>query len=137
MFVAILLIKDFKRDFLENNKGEVTGPEGIESSSVCSRKALEEGSSGAVTDGTVMVAVDGTDRAEGVGVDISLDSIAVDGTERVAGGDAEDGTVLVAVGETSGGDIALDGGTVTMAVDGTGRAAGWDGDIACMYVKFI
>ena len=64
MFVAILLIKDSKRDFLENNKvEEVTGPEGIESSSVCSTKALEEGSSGAVTDGTVMVAVDGTDRA--------------------------------------------------------------------------
>ena len=46
MFLAILLIKDSKRDFLENNKGEVTGPEGIESSSVCSAKALEEGSSG-------------------------------------------------------------------------------------------
>ena len=86
MFVAILLIKDSKRDFLENNKGEVTGPEGIESSSVFSAKALKEGSSGAVTDGTVMVAFDGTDRAAGVGVDISLDSIAVGGTERVAGG---------------------------------------------------
>ena len=130
MFVAILLIKDSKRDFLENNKGEVTGPEGIESSSVCSGKALEESSSGAVTDGTVMVAVDGTDRAAGVGVDISLDSIAVDGTERVAGGGAEGGTVMVAVGETGGADIALDGGTVTMAVDGTGRAAGGGGDIA-------
>ena len=30
--------------------------------------------------------VDGTDRAAGVGVDISLDSIAVGGRERVAGG---------------------------------------------------
>ena len=69
MFVAILLIKDSKRDFLENNKGEVAGPEGIESSSVCSAKVLEEGSSGAVTDGMVMVAVDGTDRASGVGVE--------------------------------------------------------------------
>ena len=130
MFLAILLIKDSKRDFLENNKGEVTGPEGIESSSVCSGKALEESSSGAVTDGTVMVAVDGTDRAEGVGVDISLDSIAVDGTERVAGGGAEGGTVMVAVGETGGAGITLDGSTVTMAVDGTGRAAGGGGDIA-------
>ena len=130
MFVAILLIKDSKRDFLENSKGEVTGPEGIESSSVCSVKALEEGSSGAVTDGTVMVAVDGTDRAAVVSVYISLDSIAVDGTERVAGGGAEGGTVIVAVDETGGADIALDGGTVTIAVDGTGRAAGGGGDIA-------
>ena len=130
MFVAILLIKDSKRDFLENNKGEVTGPEGIESSSVCSGKALEESSSGAVTDGTVMVAVDGTDRAANVGVDISLESIAMDGTERVASGGAEGGTVMVAVGETGGADIALDGGMVTMAVDGTGRATGGDGDIA-------
>ena len=40
----------------------------------------------AVTDGTVIVTVDGTDRAAGVGVDISLDSIAVGGTERVVGG---------------------------------------------------
>ena len=47
MFVAILLLKDSKRDFLENNKGEVTGPEGIESSCVCSAKPLEEGLSGA------------------------------------------------------------------------------------------
>ena len=93
-------------------------------------KALEEGSSGTVTNGTVMVAVDGTDRAAVVGVDISLDSIAVDGTERMAGGGAEGGTVIVAVDETSGADIALDGGTVTMAVDSTGRAAGGGGDIA-------
>ena len=130
MFIAILLIKDSKRDFLENNKGEVTGPEGIESSSVCSGKALEESSSGAVTDGTVMVAVDGTDRAANVGVNISLESIAMDGTERVASGGAEGGTVMVAVWETGGADIALDGGMVTMAVDGTGRAMGGDGDIA-------
>ena len=130
MFVAILFIKDSKQDFLENNKGEVTGPEGIESSSVCSAKALEEGSPGAVTDGTVMVAVDGTDRVAGVVADISLDSIAVDGTERVAGGGAEGGTVMVAVGETGGAGITLDGSTVTMAVDGTGRAAGSGGDIA-------
>ena len=41
MFVAILLIKDSKRDFLENNKGEVTGPEGIESSSVGSAKVCQ------------------------------------------------------------------------------------------------
>ena len=86
MFLDILLIKVSKRDFLENNKGQVTGPEGIESASVCSAKALEEGLSGAVTDGTVIVTVDGTDRAAGVGVDISLDSIAVGGTERVVGG---------------------------------------------------
>ena len=66
MFVAILLMKDSKRDFLENNKGEVTRPEGIESSSVCSAQALKEGSSGAMTDGTVMVVVDGTDRAASV-----------------------------------------------------------------------
>ena len=66
MFVAILLMKDSKRDFLENNKGEVTRPEGIESSSVCSAQALKEGSSGALTDGTVMVVVDGTDRAASV-----------------------------------------------------------------------
>ena len=84
MFVAILLIKDSKQDFLENNKGEVTGPEGIESSSVGSAKALE-GLSGALTDGMVMVAVDGTGRATGVGVDISLDSIAVGGTEKGGG----------------------------------------------------
>ena len=70
MFVAILLIKDSKQDFLENNKGKVTGPEGIESSSVFSAKALEDGLPGAVTDGKVMVAVDGIDRAAGVGVDI-------------------------------------------------------------------
>ena len=130
MFVAILLIKNSKRDFLENNKGEFTWPEGIESSSVCSVKALEEGLSGAVTDSTVMVAVDGTDRAAGVGVDISLDSITVDRTERVTGGGAEGGTVMVAVGETGGADIALDGGTVAMAVDDTGRVAGGGGDIA-------
>ena len=68
-------------------------------------------------------------RTSGVGVNISLDRIAVDGTERVAGG-AEGGAVMVAVGETGGADIALDGGTVTMAVDGTGRAAGSGGDIA-------
>ena len=102
MFVAISLIKDSKRDFLENNKGEVTGPKGIESSSACSTKALEEGSSGAVTDGTVMVAVavmivvDGADRAAGVGADIALDrgavTIAVDGTGRAAGGSG--GTAL-------------------------------------------
>ena len=67
MFVAILLLKDSKRDFLENNKGEVTGPEGIESSCVCSAKPLEEGLSGDVTDDTVMVAVDDTDRATGIG----------------------------------------------------------------------
>ena len=66
MFVAILLMKDSKRDFLENNKGEVTRPEGIESSSVCSAQALKEGSSGALIDGTVMVVVDGTDRAASV-----------------------------------------------------------------------
>ena len=66
MFVAILLMKDSKRDFLENNKGKVTRPEGIESSSVCSAQALKEGSSGALTDGTVMVVVDGTDRAASV-----------------------------------------------------------------------
>ena len=83
-----------------------------------------------MTDGTVMVAVDSTDRAAGVGVDISLDSISVDGTERVAGGGVEGGTVMVAVGETGGADIALDGVTVTMAVDGIGRAAGGGGDIA-------
>ena len=53
MLVVILLIKNSKRDFLENSKDEVTGPEGTESSSVCSTKALEKGSSGAVTDGTV------------------------------------------------------------------------------------
>ena len=58
-----------------------------------------------------------------VGVDISLDSIAVDGTEGVASGGAEGGAVMVAVGEADGADIALDGGAVTMAVDGTGRAA--------------
>ena len=80
MFVAILLIKDSKQDFLE-----VTGPEGIESSSVGSAKALEEGLSGTLTDGMVMVAVNGTDRATGVGVDISLDSIAVGGTEKGGG----------------------------------------------------
>ena len=66
MFVAILLMKDSRRDFLENNKGEVTRPEGIESSSVCSAQALKEGSSGALIDGTVMVVVDGTDRAASV-----------------------------------------------------------------------
>ena len=136
MFVAISLIKDSKRDFLENNKGEVTGPKVIESSSACSTKTLEEGSSGAVTDGTVMVAVavmvvvDGTDRAAGVGVDISLETIAVDGTERVVGDFAEGGVVMVVVGETGGADIALDRGAVTIAVDGTGRAAGGSGDIA-------
>ena len=69
-------------------------------------------------------------RASGVRVEISLDSIAVDGTERVVGGGAEGGTVMVAVGETGGADIALDSSTVTMAVDGTGRAAGSGGDIA-------
>ena len=70
------MIKDSKRSFLENKKGEVTGPEGIESSSVCcSAKALEEGSSRAVTDGTVMVVVDGTDRAAGGGGDIALDKL--------------------------------------------------------------
>ena len=53
MFVAILSIKDSKQDFLENNKGKVTGPEGINSSSVGSAKALE-GLSGALTDGMVM-----------------------------------------------------------------------------------
>ena len=37
---------------------------------------------------------------------------------------------MVAVSETGGADIALDGGTVTMAVDGTGRAVGGGGDIA-------
>ena len=90
-------------------------------------KALEEGLSGAVTDCTVMVAVDGTDRAAGIGVDILLDSIAVDGTERVASGGAEGSMVMVAVGETGGAEIALDGSTVTMAVDGTGRAVGGGG----------
>ena len=65
-----------------------------------------------------------------VGVDISLDSIAVDGTEGVASGGAEGGAVMVAVGEAGGADIALDGGAVTMAVDGTGRAACSGGDIA-------
>ena len=124
------MIKDSKQDFLENNKGKVTGPEGIESSSVCSAKMLKEGSSGAVTDGKVMVVGNGTDRAAGIAVDISLDSIAVDGTERVAGGGAEDGTVMVAVGETGGTDITLDGSKVTMAVDGTGRVVGSSGDIA-------
>ena len=89
-------------------------------------KALE-GLSGAVTDCTVMVAVDGTDRAAGIGVDILLDSIAVDGTERVASGGAEGSMVMVAVGETGGAEIALDGSTVTMAVDGTGRAVGGGG----------
>ena len=49
-----------------------------------------------------------------VGVDISLDSIAVDGTEGVASGGAEGGAVMVAVGEAGGADIALDGGAVTM-----------------------
>ena len=57
-------------------------------------------------------------------MDISLDSIVVGGTERVARGGAEGGTVMVAVGETGGADITLDGSAVTMAVDGTGRAAG-------------
>ena len=42
----------------------------------------------------------------------------------MAGGGAEGGTVMVAVGETGGADITLDGSAVTMAVDGTGRAAG-------------
>ena len=65
-----------------------------------------------------------------VGVDISLDSIAVDGTEGVASGGAEGGAVVVAVGEAGGADIALDGGAVTIAVDGTGRAACGGGDIA-------
>ena len=37
-----------------------------------------------------------------VRVDISLDSIAVDGTEGVAGGDADGGAVMVAVGEAGG-----------------------------------
>ena len=48
----------------------------------------------------------------------------------MAGGGAEGGTVMVAVGETGGADITLDGSAVTMAVDGTGRAAGDGGDIA-------
>ena len=65
----------------------------------------------------------------GVGVDISLDSIAVDGTEKVADGGAEGGTVMVTVDETGGTDIALDDGMATMAVDGTGRAVGGGGDI--------
>ena len=65
-----------------------------------------------------------------IGVNISLDSIGVNGTERVAGGGAEGSTVMVAVGKTGGADIALDGGTVAMAVDGTGRAADGGGDIA-------
>ena len=62
-------------------------------------------------------------------MDISLDSIAVDDTERVAGGGAEGRTVMVAVGETGGADIALNGGAITMAVDGTGRAAGGGGTL--------
>ena len=75
------------------------------------------------------MAVDDTDRAVGVGVDISLDNLAVDGTEKVADGGAEGGAVMVMVDETGGTDIALDDGTVAMAVDGTGRAVGGGGDI--------
>ena len=48
----------------------------------------------------------------------------------MAGGGAEGGAVMVAVGETGGAGITLDGSTVTMAVDGTGRVAGGGGDIA-------
>ena len=54
----------------------------------------------------------------------------VDGTERVAGGYVEGGTVIVALGERGGAYIALDGGTVTMTVDGTGRTAGGCVDIS-------
>ena len=86
MFLAILLIKVSKRDFLGNNKGQVTGPEGIE----IIKCLFYEGTGRRFVKGCdwwqVIVTVDGTDRAAGVGVDISLDSIAVGGTERVAGG---------------------------------------------------
>ena len=74
--------------------------------------------------------VNGTDTAAGIGGDISLESIVVDDTERVAGGYAEGGTVIVALGERGGAYIALDGGTLTMTIDGTGRTAGSCGDIS-------
>ena len=97
-----------------------------------------EESSGAGTDATEMLTVDGTDGAAGFDVDISLDNImamvAEDCSEKFADGGAEGGTVMLATGEAGraargGADIRLDGGTVTMAYDGNGRAVGGGGDI--------
>ena len=136
MFATIFSIKDSKRDLLAKIKGEVSGIKGIESLSVSS-PAMEE-SSGAGTDATEMLTVDGTDGAAGFGVDISLDNImamvAEDCSEKFPGGGAEGGTVMLATGEAGsaargGADIRLDGGTVTMAFDGNGRVVGGGGDI--------
>ena len=131
MFATIFSIKGSKRDLLAKIKGEVSGIKGIESLSVSS--AAMEKSSGAGTDATEILTVDGADGAVGFGVEISLDNImamvAEDCSEKFAGGGAEVGTVMLATGEAGraargGADIRLDGGTVTMAFDGNGRAVG-------------
>jgi len=108
---------------LEIKRGEVTGLEEIETSSVGSVKALKEVSSGAVSSGTVIAVDDGPDIAVHVSVDISLDRI----TGRVAVGDTEK---VVGCG--------VEGGTVMVAVDGTGKAAGgggWDDLLKSMLGK--
>ena len=119
MYATIFSIKDSKRDLLAKIKGEVSGIKGIESLSVSSA-AMEE-SSGAGTDATEMLTIDGTDGAAGFGVDISLDNmmamVAEDCSEKFAGGGAEGGAVMLATGEAGraargSADIRLAGGTV-------------------------